>query len=279
MQNLPSPETQADNFEDTMPIYPTSSTVASDLEHQQSVRDRKDKTYPVPSESPKGVDWRSKGKKIARSFAQDLTTKKTPGSTERVHKTSSDYAGTLVPSYRWLSTYQWKSTLWRDAVAGLTIGLMVVPQGMSYAKLAGLPVQYGLYAAFAPLYIYAVFGSSRHLSVGPVAITSLLLGDGLSAVMAGRGISDDDDGYESVYVQLAIQTSFLVGIIYLAMTIFRLGFITSFLSHSVISGFTSGAAIVSFSLSCMRTIRGHALTILSNVRSNFPRVVPSRLLP
>jgi Sulfate permease family len=259
MSNQSSPEAQAEVLEATVPVYSSTSSDASDLERQESLRSRngastkgKGKVYQVPSESPKKVDWHSKGSKIIHSFAQDITTKKTWGSTERVPKTSSDYLGTFVPSYKWVSTYQWKSNLWRDLVAGLTVGMMVVPQGMSYAKLAGLPVQYGLYAAFAPLYIYAVFGSSRHLSVGPVAITSLLLGSGLSDLMARRGISEDADNYETIYVQLAIQTSFLVGVIYLAMTILRLGFITSFLSHSVISGFTSGAAIVSIRVSpCM----------------------------
>jgi Sulfate permease family len=256
MPNQSAPEVQAEVLEATVPIYPSTSSDASDLERAESLRSRngatKGKFYQVPSETPKGVDWRSKGSKIVHSFTQDITTRKTPGTTERVPKTSGDYFTTFVPSYKWVSTYQWKANLWRDIVAGLTVGLMVVPQGMSYAKLAGLPVQYGLYAAFAPLYIYAVFGSSRQLSVGPVAITSLLLGSGLSDLMAGRGISEDDDSYESTYVQLAIQTSFLVGVVYLGMTIFRLGFITSFLSHSVISGFTSGAAIVSFALACMQ---------------------------
>jgi MFS superfamily sulfate permease-like transporter len=114
----------------------------------------------------------------------------------------------------------------------------------SYAKLAGLPVQYGLYSALVPLYVYAVFGSSRHLSVGPVAITSLLLSTGLTKVLEEEGVPVDDPTYEPRYIQLAIQTSLLVGLVYVAMAALGLGFITLFLSHAVISGFTSGAAIV-----------------------------------
>jgi hypothetical protein len=211
----------------------------------RAVEDPRDesKVYPVPSESPKvGAKANLCGKitKVAQRCYQDLRTNETG----REPKAAEDWIMAFIPACKWLRSYRWKSTLWRDVVAGLTVGIMVIPQGMSYAKLAGLPVQYGLYSALVPLYVYAVFGSSRHLSVGPVAITSLLLSTGLTKVMEARGVSEDDETYESQYVQLAIQTSFLVGVLYLAMTIFRLGFITMFLSHAVISGFTSGAAIV-----------------------------------
>jgi sulfate transporter 4 len=107
-----------------------------------------------------------------------------------------------------------------------------------------LPVQYGLYSALVPLYVYAIFGSSRQLSVGPVAITSLLLSSGLTSVLEQEGVAADDPSYEGRYIQLAIQTALLVGIAYGLMAALRLGFITLFLSHAVISGFTSGAAIV-----------------------------------
>lgn len=159
-------------------------------------------------------------------------------------KSPREWMETLLPCSRWLPAYEWKSTLMRDVVAGLTVGVMVVPQGMSYAKLAGLPVQFGLYSAFVPLYFYALFGSSRQLAIGPVAIVSLLLSSGLIDVMNRKGISTDNDDYQAIYNRMAVQISFMVGVAFMVMGVARLGFITTFLSHAVISGFTSGAAIV-----------------------------------
>jgi MFS superfamily sulfate permease-like transporter len=86
-----------------------------------------------------------------------------------------------------LGSVQWRKSLLMDALAGLSIGVMVVPQGMSYALLAGLPAVYGLYGALVPVFVYAVFGSSRHLAVGPVAVTSLLLGNALTAMFPRHG--------------------------------------------------------------------------------------------
>jgi sulfate transporter 4 len=122
---------------------------------------------------------------------------------------------------------------------------MIVPQSMSYAKLAGLPVEYGLYSAIVPVYAYAFFGTSRQLAVGPVALISLLLNTGLTIVMENSGRTPDNTAnYDEIYGTLAIQTSFLVGICYILMGVFRLGFITILLSHAVVSGFTSAAAII-----------------------------------
>ena len=155
-----------------------------------------------------------------------------------------DWIETLIPAVSWMKAYDVRNTLLADVVAGLTVGVMVVPQGMSYAKLAGLPVEYGLYTALFPIYAYALFGTSRQLAVGPVAIISLLLNTGLENVMNGMNIAKEDENYQSIYNQLAIQTSLLVALVYIAMGIFRMGFITIFLSHAVISGFTSGAAVI-----------------------------------
>lgn len=130
------------------------------------------------------------------------------------------------------------------------MGLLVVPQSLSYAALAGLPVQFGLYAALVPLAAYAVYGTSRQLSVGPVALLSLLLHSGLTGLLQEEKQSSDNnsmspEAYQTVYNQLAIQCSLLLGLIYIAMGTCRLGFIcTMFLSHAVVSGFTSGAALL-----------------------------------
>ena len=138
-----------------------------------------------------------------------------------------------------------KQYLFQDVMAGLTVGCMAIPQSMSYAKLAGLPVEYGLYSMFLPVYAYALFGTSRQLAVGPVAILSLTLSAGLTVLVDPNGVGiEGNEELQTRYNMLAIQTSLLVGLICIGLGILRLGFITIFLSHAVISGFTSGAAII-----------------------------------
>ena len=138
------------------------------------------------------------------------------------------------PILTWLPNYK-KEDLSGDLAAGLTVGVMLIPQGMAYAMIAGLPPVYGLYAAMIPQVIYAVFGTSRQLAVGPVAMDSLLVAAGVSAFAAG--------GTEN-YIALAILLAFMMGVIQLAFGVFRLGFLVNFLSKPVISGFTSAAAII-----------------------------------
>ena len=123
----------------------------------------------------------------------------------------------------------------KDALAGLTVAVMLVPQGMAYALLAGLPPIYGLYAGLVPLLIYPIFGSSRHLSVGPVALVSLLVLSGLSQLA--------EPGSQQ-FIQLAMLTAFVAGVIQVLLSILRLGFLVNFLSHPVISGFTAAAAFI-----------------------------------
>jgi len=123
----------------------------------------------------------------------------------------------------------------KDLVAGLTVGVILIPQGLAYAVLAGLPPVYGLYASLLPTALYAVFGSSRFLSVGPVAMSSLF-------VLAGVGVIAEPG--TSTFIGLAIATALLVGIVQLAFGVLRLGFLVNFLSHPVIKGFTAAAAII-----------------------------------
>lgn len=141
--------------------------------------------------------------------------------------------GRFVPITHWLHHYP-RPALRGDVVAGLTVAVMLVPQGMAYANLAGMPPVTGLYAAIVGIVAYAVFGTSGALAVGPVAITSLLTLSGLSAI-----VSPDDPSYPAVAALLALS----VGVILLVAGIARLGFLVNFLSHPVISGFTSAAAI------------------------------------
>jgi sulfate permease, SulP family len=122
-----------------------------------------------------------------------------------------------------------------DLQAGLTTAVMLIPQGMAYAMLAGLPPIHGLYASLAPLVAYAVFGTSRHLSVGPVALDSLLVAAGVGAMAAA--------GSER-YVALAIALALMVGLIQVVMGAARLGFVVNFLSRPVLGGFVAAAALI-----------------------------------
>ena len=112
---------------------------------------------------------------------------------------------------------------------------MLVPQGMAYAMIAGLPVVYGLYAALVPQIVYGFFGTSRHLAVGPVAMDSLLVAAGLG----GLALAGTDR-----YIELALLLSVMMGLTQWAMGMLRMGFLVQFLSKPVISGFTSAAAIL-----------------------------------
>lgn len=140
----------------------------------------------------------------------------------------------IMPIWEWLPRYT-KADFKGDFQAGLTVGVMLVPQGMAYGLLAGLPPIYGLYSGIVPLMLYAFFGSSRQLSVGPVALVSLL-------VLAGVG-RFAETGSEA-FVGMAIATALIAGLIQVTLSIFRLGFLINFLSHPVISGFTSAAAFI-----------------------------------
>lgn len=138
------------------------------------------------------------------------------------------------PIIGWLKRYQ-RATFISDLVAGIIVAILLIPQAMAYALLAGLPPEYGLYASIIPLYLYSLLGSSRSLAVGPVAIASLMVSTAISQV-AEQGSSQ--------YLNAAVNLSFLVGIILLFLRSLNLGSIVNFISHSVLSGFTSAAAIV-----------------------------------
>ncbi|GJZ54063.1 sulfate transporter 4.1, chloroplastic-like protein [Tanacetum coccineum] len=145
-----------------------------------------------------------------------------------------DWLDFVLPCCRWMRSYNWRENLQPDVVAGLTVGVMLVPQSMSYAKLAGLQPIYGLYTGLVPVFVYSIFGSSRQLAVGPVALTSLLVSNVLGNV----------DSSTELYTELAILLSLLVGILECTMGLLRLGWLIRFISHSVISGFTTASAFV-----------------------------------
>lgn len=140
----------------------------------------------------------------------------------------------ILPILDWLPNYN-KVHLKSDVSAGLTVGIMLIPQGMAYAMLAGVPPIYGLYAAIVPQLLYAILGTSRQLSVGPVAMDSLLV---------AVSVSQFAQAESNEYIALAILLAFMVGLVQLFMGLLRLGFLVNFLSHPVISGFTSAAALI-----------------------------------
>jgi SulP family sulfate permease len=138
----------------------------------------------------------------------------------------------LIPE--WIKNYK-RPDFRFDLVAGLTVGIMLIPQGMAYAMIAGLPPVYGLYASTLPAIVYAWFGTSRQLSVGPGALTALLTAAGIG-LLAQTG-SDD-------YLAMVALLALTVGLIQFSLGAFRLGFLVNFLSGPVILGFTSAAAIL-----------------------------------
>jgi SulP family sulfate permease len=139
----------------------------------------------------------------------------------------------LIPILEWLPNYN-SSRFKGDFIAGITVSIILIPQGIAYALIAGIPPIYGLYCALVPQLVYAIFGSSRQVAIGPVAMDSLIVATGVSTLaLAG---SDS-------YIAIAILLAFMVGSIQFLLGVFRLGFIVNFLSKPVISGFTSAVAL------------------------------------
>lgn len=140
----------------------------------------------------------------------------------------------LLPFLGWIGQCKDPKILQADVIAGITVALVLVPQSMAYAQLAGLPPYYGLYASFLPGIFAALFGSSRQLATGPVAVVSLMTATALEPL----ALTPD------LYVAYAISLAFMVGIFQMALGLLRLGVLVDFLSHPVVIGFTNAAAII-----------------------------------
>jgi len=140
----------------------------------------------------------------------------------------------FMPFMSWIGELKNKDTLRADAIAGLTVALVLVPQSMAYAQLAGLPVYYGLYASFLPPMVAAFFGSSRQLATGPVAVVSLMTAAALQPLATSP----------ETYVAYAVLLALLVGLFQMALGLFRLGVLVDFLSHPVVVGFTNAGALI-----------------------------------
>ena len=150
-----------------------------------------------------------------------------------------------VPLLDWASTYK-RETFASDAIAAVIVTIMLIPQSLAYALLAGLPPEVGLYASVAPLLLYAVFGTSRVLAVGPVAVASL---------MTAAAIGEHALAGSQAYWAIAITLAFMSGCMLMVMGVLKLGFLANFLSHPVISGFISASALL-IAASQLKTIMG-----------------------
>jgi len=178
-----------------------------------------------------------------------------------------------LPVLDWGRTYS-RETLVNDLVAAVIVTIMLIPQSLAYALLAGLPPEAGIYASIAPIVLYAIFGTSRVLAVGPVAVVSLMTATAISQV-AEQGSAG--------YLAAALLLAALSGGILLIMGVFRLGFLANFLSHPVIAGFitASGILIAASQLGHVLGVsaRGHTLIeIVHSLASNLDQVNPVTLL-
>ena len=148
-----------------------------------------------------------------------------------------------IPILSWLPAYD-RSWLSADAIAGLTVWGLLVPESMAYAGVAGLPPQFGLYTLVVSLILYAVLGTSRHLFVQPTSATAALIASSVTAVMVTAGIvANGADIDPALYQQYAVAFTLVVGAVFLVAGLARLGFITQFLSKPVLDGFVTGLAV------------------------------------
>ena len=150
-----------------------------------------------------------------------------------------------LPCIDWAASYD-RATAGKDGLAAVIVTLMLIPQSLAYAMLAGLPPITGLYASIAPLFLYAIFGSSRTLAVGPVAVISLMTAAALEPMFPSGSVA---------YIGAAMLLAALSGVILLLMAVLRLGFLANFLSHPVISGFISASGLL-IALSQLKHIFG-----------------------
>ncbi|PRY76310.1 SulP family sulfate permease [Yoonia maritima] len=175
-----------------------------------------------------------------------------------------------LPILSWGKAYN-RATLSNDLVAAVIVTIMLIPQSLAYALLAGLPPEAGLYASIAPIILYTIFGTSRALAVGPVAVVSLMTAAALSNI-----VEQGTMGYAVAALSLAA----LSGMILLAMGLFRLGFIANFLSHPVIAGFitASGIIIAASQLKHILGIEAHGHNLLDLLSSLFEHLPETNVI-
>ncbi len=175
-----------------------------------------------------------------------------------------------LPILDWGRHYN-RAALSNDLMAAVIVTIMLIPQSLAYALLAGLPPEAGLYASIAPIVLYAVFGTSRALAVGPVAVVSLMTAAAIGNVAAQGSIG---------YGVAALTLAGLSGVILLAMGLFRLGFLANFLSHPVIAGFitASGILIAASQLKNLLGIKSGGDTLVEIIRSVWEHLPETNLI-
>jgi SulP family sulfate permease len=204
----------------------------------------------INGQRPSWLAWLSKGKDPAAGVLEghaarprmDGESGAHPGATRGIVKTA--LAG-LLPPLTWLRGYD-RAALASDALAAVIVTIMLIPQSLAYALLAGLPAEMGLYASILPLAAYALFGSSRTLSVGPVAVVSLM-----TATAVGSIAAEGTLGYATAAIAMAL----LSGMMLIGMGLLRFGYLANLLSHPVVSGFITASGII-IALSQLRHILG-----------------------
>nr|XP_008109798.1 PREDICTED: chloride anion exchanger [Anolis carolinensis] len=203
---------------------------------------------------------------VARPVYSDILFDQEHEKVHRYHKTFMDHlrvcfsctpqkakkiALNLFPIISWLPAYRVKDWILSDIVSGISTGLVAVLQGLAFALLVNIPPSYGLYAAFFPVIIYFFFGTSRHISVGPFPVLSLMVGAAVLRIVpdtpedsiVDSNATQNDSLIDQKRVMVAASVTVLAGIIQLLLGVLRIGFIVMYLSQSLISGFTTAAAI------------------------------------
>jgi len=180
-----------------------------------------------------------------------------------------------IPFLKWIQTYDIKENLAKDIIGGLTIGVIHIPQGMAYALMAGLPPIFGLYVSFWPVVIYSLLGTSRHLSIGTFAITSLMINAAIqrlegkyypspgmiasNSTMNPNFLSNDP---AQAKVLIGTALAFFAGIIQILFAVFHVGIVTKYLSDTIVSAFTIGASyhIITSQLTSLLGLKRNTLT-------------------
>ncbi|XP_046743379.1 solute carrier family 26 member 6-like isoform X3 [Diprion similis] len=159
-----------------------------------------------------------------------------------------------IPALNWLRNYEWKKDICSDLISGLTVAIMHIPQGMAYALLGNVPPVVGIYMAFFPVLVYFFLGTSKHVSMGTFAVVCLMTGKAVTAhatfpdALAQSNVTNptlasDVPVVTYTPIEVATTVTFMVGILQLAMYLFRLGIISTLLSETLVNGFTTGAAV------------------------------------
>ncbi|KAJ7329591.1 hypothetical protein JRQ81_015765 [Phrynocephalus forsythii] len=242
------------SFAHALPLSPDSLRASSQKVSESSHKD----IYCREMVEPIGNQY-----VVARPVYSDLSFDEEHQKVHRYHKSILDHlrlcmsctpqkakkiALNFFPIISWLPAYRFKDWILSDIVSGISTGLVAVLQGLAFALLVNIPPGYGLYAAFFPVIMYFFFGTSRHISVGPFPVLSLMVGAAVLRVVpeqptSNSTLTNNSSLLDQERVVVAASVTVLAGIIQLLLGIFRIGFVVIYLSQSLISGFTTAAAI------------------------------------